>query len=293
MAEFLEERLDGGIQYGSSWTDDYAVNIITTSGGQEYRGLVHIFPVRKFDVTFMMDNVNMWQNLVSVYHRAHGKYAGFRARCLDEYTSNINGTTPPSSVDQAMGLISTGVYQLRKYYGTDKAASTIGYAYRNIKKPVTGTVSVAIQGNTLASTAWSVSTATGVVTLTTNRVSATFTGISKAAQAVILTSNTGAISAGDYIHISGVSGMTQINGLRALVVAVSVNVSITVNINSAGFSTWTAGGIAQTHPQAGESVTAGFEFDFPVRFNSTLPIGQNVPIYRDISSIELVELLNP
>ena len=292
MAEFLEERLDGGIQYGSSWTDDYNVNIITTSSGQEYRSLVHIFPVRKFDVTFMMDNINMWQNLINVYHRAHGKYAGFRAKCIDEYTSNNNGTTSPSAFDQPMGLISAGIYQLRKYYGTDKTAGTVGYAYRNIRKPVSGTVLVGVQSSIIPSSYWSVNTTTGIVTFNTNK-SITITGISKASQAVILTSNTAGLTSGEYVCISGVVGMTQINGLRAIIVTVSTNTSITVNINSTSFGTWSSGGVANTQPQVGESVTAGFEFDFPVRFNSTLPIGQNVPIYRDISAIELVELLNP
>lgn len=292
MAEFLEERLDGGIQYGSSWTDDYSVNIVNTSGGQEYRELLHVFPIRKFDVTFMMDNVNMWQNLVNVYHRAHGKYAGFRARCLDEYTSNINGTSAPTAVDQTAYRISAGVYQLRKYYGTEKAAGTVGYSYRNIKKPVSGTVLVALNGVVpTAAGAWSVNTTTGIVTFGSKTIS--ITGISKASSAVISTSNTAGLINGDLLYISGVSGMTQINGIRGTVTGVSVNASVTTNINSTAFGTWTGGGTGQTIPQVGDTITAGFEFDFPVRFNSTLPISQNVPIYRDISSIELVELLNP
>lgn len=292
MAEFLEERLDGNIQYGSSWYDDYKVNIVTTSGGQEYRSLIHVFPLRKFDVTFMMDNVNMWNNLVNVYHRAHGKYAGFRIRCLDEYTSNINGTTNATATDQPMGLVSAGVYQLRKYYGRDKAAGTTGYAYRNIYKPVSGTILVGIQNEIVPSAAYSANTTTGIVTFSANKTS-TITGISKAVSAVISTSNTGGILFGDSVYISGVSGMTQINGLRAYVLSVVTNVSITIDVDSSAFGTWTSGGVVNTRPQTGEDVTAGFEFDFPVRFNSSLPIGQNVPIYRDVNNIELMEILNP
>lgn len=293
MAEFLEESLNGGIQYGSSWADDYNVNVITTSGGQEYRSLVHIFPIRKFDVTFMMDNINMWENLINIYHRAHGKYAGFRARCLDEYTSNPNGTSDESAFDQPMGIITAGtVYQLRKYYGRDKAAGTSGYAYRNIYKPVSGTVLVAIQSTIIRTQDWSVNTTTGVVTFVDNK-SITITGISKAAQAVILTANTGGLVVGQSVQISGCVGMTQINGLRALITNVVNNASITVNINSSSFSTWSSGGVANTNPQLNETPTAGFHFDFPVRFNSTLPVGQNKPIYRDMTSIELIEVLNP
>lgn len=293
MAEFLEESLNGGIQYGSSWADDYNVNVSTTSGGQEYRSLVHIFPVRKFDVTFMMDNVNMWVNLVNIYHRAHGKYAGFRAKCIDEFTSNPDGTTAESAFDQPMGPIVAGsTYQLRKYYGRDKAAGATGYAYRNIYKPVNGTVLVGVQSNNIRSADWSVNTTTGVVTFAANKL-INITGISKAAQAVISTTNTAGLVSGQSVYISGCVGMTQINGLRAFITAVNTNVSITVNINSTAFGTWSSGGTANTNPQSGESVTAGFQFDFPVRFNSTLPVGQNKPMYRDITSIELLEILNP
>lgn len=293
MAEFLEESLNGGIQYGSSWTDDYNVNVISTAGGQEYRSLVHIFPVRKFDVTFMMDNVNMWVNLVNIYHRAHGKYAGFRAKCIDEYTSNQNGTTPETAFDQPMGIITAGsVYQLRKYYGTDKTAGTVGYSYRIIHKPVVGTALVAIQNTPIRAADWSIDYTTGIVTFVSNK-SITITGISQASQAVISTSNTQGLVVGQSICISDVSGMTQINGLRAFITNVVTNVSVTVNISSSGFYAYTSGGVANTNPQSGESVTAGYQFDFPVRFNSTLPVGQNKPMYRDISSIELIEVLNP
>jgi hypothetical protein len=54
-----------------------------------------------------------------------------------------------------------------------------------------------------------------------------------------------------------------------------------------------AGGVFHTRPQAGEAVTAGFEFDFPVRFNTAMPIGQDFPGYRSVDGVELIELLNP
>jgi hypothetical protein len=44
---------------------------------------------------------------------------------------------------------------------------------------------------------------------------------------------------------------------------------------------------------SGEAITAGFEFDFPVRFNTTLPIGQDYPNYRPVDGVELIELLQP
>jgi hypothetical protein len=59
-----------------------------TSGGQEYRQLVHPFPLRKFDISYLLDNDKTYTELQGVYHRAHGRFAGFRVRCYDEWSSN-------------------------------------------------------------------------------------------------------------------------------------------------------------------------------------------------------------
>lgn len=289
MPDFLEERISSLIRMGSSYVDDYAVDIVTTSGGQEYRSLVHPFPVRKFDVSYLLDNDKTYAELQAIYHRAHGRFAGFRARCFDEWSSN-GRTGTPTAFDQPMGLVSAGVYQLRKLYGTDKAAGATGYAYREIKKPVSGTVRVAIGATEIRADDWSVDATTGRVTFSADKTTAV-TAISKAASAV-LTVGANSFVVGESVHVSGVTGMVQINGLRALITARDAS-TITVAINSTAFSTYTSGGVVHTRPQTGEAVTAGFEFDFPVRFNTTLPIGQDYPGYRAVDGVELIELLNP
>lgn len=289
MPDFLEERISSLIRMGSSYVDDYAVDIVTTSGGQEYRSLVHPFPVRKFDVSYLLDNDKTYAELQAIYHRAHGRFAGFRARCFDEWSSN-GRTGTPTAFDQPMGLVSAGVYQLRKLYGTDKAAGATGYAYREIKKPVSGTVRVAIGATEIRNADWSVDATTGRVTFAADKTVA-ITAITKAASAV-LTVGSNSFIVGESVQVSGVVGMTQINGMRAMVTARDTT-TITVAINSTAFSTYTSGGVVHTRPQPGESVTAGFEFDFPVRFNTTLPIGQDYPGYRAVDGVELIELLNP
>ena len=289
MPDFLEERISSLIRMGSSYVDDYAVDIVTTSGGQEYRSLVHPFPVRKFDISYLLDNNQTYAELQAIYHRAHGRFAGFRARCFDEWSSNGRVGTP-TAFDQPMGLVSAGVYQLRKLYGTDKAAGATGYAYREIRKPVSGTVRVAIGATEIRNADWSVDATTGRVTFAADKTVA-ITGISKASSAV-LTVGANSFAVGESVQVSGVVGMTDINGMRAQVTARDAT-TITVAINSTAFSTYTSGGVVHTRPQPGESVTAGFEFDFPVRFNTTLPIGQDYPGYRAVDGVELIELLNP
>lgn len=290
MPDFLEERLSDLVRYGSSYTDEYAVDIVQTSGGQEYRALVHPFPLRKFNISYLLDNDKTYAELQAVYHRAHGRFAGFRVRCYDEWSSN-GRTGTPTAFDQSMGLVSSGVYQLRKYYGLDKTAGATGYAYREIKKPVSGTVKVGIGATEIRSADWSVVTTTGRVTFAAD-VTYAITAVTKAASAVI-TLGTHSLVVGQSVQVSGIiTGMTEINGLRALITAKDAT-TITVAINSTAFSTYSSGGVVHTRPQAGEAVTAGFEFDFPVRFNTSMPIGQDYPGYRSVDGVELIELLNP
>lgn len=69
---------------------------------------------------------------------------------------------------------------------------------------------------------------------------ASITAITKAASAVV-TVGTHTYAIGDVVEFSGVAGMTQINSLTGTITATS-STTITVNINSTGFSAYTSGG---------------------------------------------------
>lgn len=68
------------------------------------------------------------------------------------------------------------------------------------------------------------------------------TGISQAASAVV-TVGAHTFVVGDAVTFSGVIGMTQINGLTGIVTAIAAT-TITVNINSTGFTVYSSGGTA-------------------------------------------------
>lgn len=289
MPDFLEERISGLVRMGASYVDEYAVDVVTTAGGQEYRSMIHPLPRRRFDISYLLDNETTYRELLGVYHRAHGRFAGFRVRCADEWSSNSR-LAVPTAFDQPCALVSAGVYQLRKYYGRDKAAGATGYAYRNIYKPVAGTVLLSIGATAIRAADYSINTTTGRVTLAANK-SWAITGISKASSAV-LTIPGHSHAVGESVQVSGVSGMTEINGLRGLITSIAGS-AVTVAINSSAFSTYTSGGVTNTRPQSGETVAAGYEFDFPVRFNTALPVGMDFPGYRVVDGVELIELLNP
>ncbi len=290
MADFLEERLDHQkIKMGASFAEQYAVNIVTTSGGNEYRSLIHPFPARTFDISQLLEKSETFNYILALYHRAHGQYAGFRLRCYDEFSSNGNiGTS--TAFDQPLLLVSGLIYQAIKQYGTNGAAGASGYPYRVIHKPVAGSVKVGIGTTEIRSADWSVNTTTGRITLAAN-IGHAITGISKATSAVV-TLGAHTYVTGMSVNFKSVAGMTQINGMRGLITSYDAT-TITVAINTSAFGVYTSGGETNTAPQTGETVSCGYEFDYPVRFNGSLVIGQDYPTHRNADGIELIEILNP
>ncbi len=291
MHEFLEERLPAEIRMGATARDAYAVEITTTAGGAEYRRLIHPYPMRSFVINFTSYRDAVIKEVIDLYARAHGRYAGFRVKWHDDYTTNSDGISTPTPFDQDMLLVSAGIYQIQKAYGFGASPGAAGYPVRQIAKPVSGSVYVGVGGVFAPALSMTADATTGRVTFAANKTRAV-TFITKAVQAVISCAGHTFI-VDESVHISGVVGMVEINGLRGLIVSVVAGVSITVAINTSGFTGYTSGGTANTRPQTGEAVTSGCEFDIPCRFNSDMEIASLTRIVRDMGSLEVVELLAP
>ena len=291
MPEFLEERLPIGVRNGASYSDEYRVEITQTASGSEHRRLVHPYPIRVYNIMYTQQTATLWDQVLALYHRAYGMFAGFRVKALDDYTTNAR-TAAPTATDQTLGIITAGtIYQLQTKYGTGGTPLSIGEPVRTIFKPVASTTKVAIDTLEQPTPAmWSVSTTTGRVTFAANKTRS-ITAITKAAAAVV-TVGAHTFVAGESVHFTGVAGMTEINGLRGTITGVTAT-EITVAINSTAFSTYTSGGTVNTNPQAGEVVKGGCEFDIPCRFNSRIDVTALSVNMRESSQIEIIEILNP
>ena len=286
---FLEERLPVGVRMGSSHADRYDVAITKTSGGGEYRKLVHPFPIRSFSINYTMLQADIALKVHGLYNRAFGMLYGFRVKCVDDFTTANDGISAPTAFDSSAIYTGTyGRYQLRKFYGLAGAAPSIGYATRIIRKPVSGTVLTAIGGKQVGNIT---NTTTGTVDLVLGNDTGNITNITKAANAVV-TIGAHTFSVGFPVVFKNVGGMLQINGLRGTIVSKTAT-TITVDINTASFGTYTSGGEVTTLAQPDEVVTAGCQFDIPCRFNSQLESISLSKDLRDCNTIELMELLNP
>lgn len=289
---FIEEQFDaaGAAQYGASFTEVFATEMVETAGGRVYPRLRHPYPVRTWDFSTVRQRDDLINGLMSLYWRLYGGFGGFRLKDWDEYsTSGRIGI--PTPTDSPATLVSGLTYQATKQYGSG-AVLSVGKPYRNILKPVSGTLRAAIAGVEIGNsgrTRLTVDYTTGKFTFFSD-ITKSITSITQAAQAVIGVGASHGYLVNDPVHVSSVSGMTQINGMRGLVTAVGAS-TITVNINSSGFSAYTSGGTTHTAPQSGEVVASGCYFDFPVRFVSDMAPSHAYPTHDALTSIMLREML--
>jgi len=164
MAEFLEDLLPIGVRLGAEKTEDFAVHVTRTASGGEDRQLLHGLPMGRWTIAFTMDRDSLYAKIRSLHRRAYGRYAGFRVRCLDDFSTREDGVSTPTPLDQTLVRLSSGVYQLVKRYGSPGLALSIGYPMRTIYKPVAGSTVAAVNGVTL-SYGVSVNTTNGRVTI--------------------------------------------------------------------------------------------------------------------------------
>lgn len=99
--------------------------------------------------------------------------------------------------------------------------------------------------------------------------SAVITGATQATQAVLTAANS--FSAGESVLIAGVIGMTQLNGNTYTIVSATPT-TITLNVNSTGFTAYSSGGTASTLQNTINYLTGTANVTFP----AAVPPGVNI-----------------
>lgn len=203
---FYETQFPTGISYDVKGGPMRVTDIVTLRSGFEEVNSIWQNSRRKWDAAYGLKDHNDLHTVLSFWEAMGGRRHQFRWKDWADYKSAgpLSATTKD---DQNIGTGdgSTVAFQLIKTYVTG-AASYI----RTIKKPVSGTVKIALDGVNQAS-GWSVDTTSGIVTFS-------------------------------------------------------------------------------SAPGAGVAVTAGFEFDVPVRFNSD-ELSTSLEFYQaGTSSIDIIEV---
>lgn len=154
MALFHEVSLPMALALAASGGPERRVETVTLSGGQEARNAAWAGSRRRWDIGSAAARLETLQALIAFFEARGGRLHSFRFRDMLDERSGLPGAEV-SPMDQSIG-VGDGAgkeFALVKHYG--------GWA-RRIWKPVAGSVRVAVDG---AEAAFSVDTATGVVTL--------------------------------------------------------------------------------------------------------------------------------
>lgn len=139
---FLEEQAPINIDFGSSFSQSYAVKSSSTSSGDSFSILQNPFPTLRYDLGYTNRQQSFsTEQVVDLYNRSGGTFGGFRLKDHADFSTN-NYVDTPTAVDQiCLATEVTGQYQIIRWYGVQ---GDLTQTRRLIKKPITGTGLVAV-----------------------------------------------------------------------------------------------------------------------------------------------------
>lgn len=226
---FHDVRFPDNISRGARGGPERRTQIVGLAGGHEERNASWADSRRNYDVSYGIRRADDLHAVVAFFEARLGPLHGFRFKDWADYKSCIP-SQQPSPHDQSLGTYAGGAptFQLVKHYVSGPSAYT-----RSIVRPVPGSVLVAVDGIPLASSAFDVDSATGVVTI-----------------------NSVPMPGGEVILADFVNDTYAVPGI-----------------------------------EVGSTVTAGFEFDVPVRFGADrLDLTLDIERTGSIPSIPLIEI---
>lgn len=163
FADFHEVRFPTDISRGARGGPVRKTDIVTLASGREHRNTRWAHSRRKFDAGYGVKTLAGLGSVIAFFEERRGRLIGFRWRDrLDWKSGSVSAV--PTAFDQRIGTGNGSLtqFQLVKSYGGTNAPYL-----RPIRKPVAGTVKIAVGIAELLPTAFSVDATTGTVTLTT------------------------------------------------------------------------------------------------------------------------------
>jgi uncharacterized protein (TIGR02217 family) len=159
MTGFHEVRFPVDISQGSRGGPERRTDVVTTRSLSEERNSIWANSRRRYNALYGVKTYAQLEIVLAFWEERRGRLYGFRWKDWMDYRSApVNVAL--AATDQAIGTGdgSNKLFQLKKTYGSSFAPWE-----RIIRKPVAGTVIVALNG-VLQESGWSVDTTTGVVT---------------------------------------------------------------------------------------------------------------------------------
>ncbi len=162
LIAFHEVRFPTGIALGASGGPERRTEIVTLASGHEERNTRWADSRRRYDAGYGVRSLDDLHAVIAFFEERRGRLFGFRWQDRTDYQSCAPGGTPaPTDQTIATGDGEKTAFQLIRTYG-----SAFAPWRRPIRKPVAGSVTLAVDGEPLAD-GWTCDPATGVVTFDT------------------------------------------------------------------------------------------------------------------------------
>lgn len=150
---FDEIRLPLRIGFGSSGGPAFSTEVVTVDGGFEVRNQNWAEAKRRYDAATGLRTAADVTTLTQFFYARAGRARGFRLKDWSDFSAAAQNIGTGTGAQTA--------FQLVKRYTSGSITHT-----RTVTKPVSGTVSVFLNG-VLQASGWSVNTTTGLVTFST------------------------------------------------------------------------------------------------------------------------------
>ncbi len=266
----------------------FNTTVIIVNSGYEQRNVNWSQSRAKYDIAQAFrtlsasgDTTYASSKLISFFNIANGMANGFRFKDWNDYAVTVsNGTL-------GTGGLGVGLPTSQLYKNYVQGSSTF---HRIIQKPVATSPTPKIYKNGILQTVvtdYTLDTTTGIVTWVATSSSA-IGGITNANPGIV--NATHSFVSGDLIYISGVHGMTEINGY-AYPITVIDSTHYSVGVNTLSYGVYTSGGTAYKYAQNADALTWSGEFDVPVRFDTDVLMGGQIEAgLYEVDNLSVIEL---
>jgi uncharacterized protein (TIGR02217 family) len=158
---FHDVRFPTSLSFGALGGPERRTEIVPLANGHEERNAPWSQSRRRYDAGLGLRSLDDLHDLLAFFEARLGQLHAFRWKDHADWKSCAPSATPEPT-DQLLGLGDGArrAFQLRKAYGSGPATH-----WREIAKPVGGTVRMAVNGAEVSD--WTLDATTGVVTLAT------------------------------------------------------------------------------------------------------------------------------
>ena len=159
LVPFHEIRFPTAIAFGASGGPERRTDIVALGSGHEERNSRWADSRRRYNAGYGIRSLDDLHAAIAFFEERRGRLYGFRWKDRADFKSCAPGAALAAS-DQIVGVGDgeTAAFHLVKTYGALHAPFA-----RGVKKPVAGTVAVAIDGTPAAGETWTCDVTTGLV----------------------------------------------------------------------------------------------------------------------------------